>query len=231
MHEHWLLLPSFGVFLVLVAVLQEAAGAARLRALPRPLPWLLAAAFLSLCLVLARASHQRNEVWQDSVSFWRDATVHSPATGWVWNNLGTALLEKKDYAEALLALEKAEKEGGPNAASSHNIGLCLLALGRFDAAQRFFEAALRQSPGQPEILLALGQLHRRMGHPALAVDYLQSASRRGFTTYELYLALAEVLLQQHDKIKAEACLEEGLRRFPQNRELRDMLQGIPGERP
>lgn len=230
MHEHWLLLPSLGVFLVPLVLLQGALGSARWRRLPRPAPWVLAVVFIALCLQLGRASHRRNRVWQDSVSLWRDAAIHSPTEGWVWNNLGTALLEKRDFAPALQALEKARKYAGPNAATSHNLGLCLIGLRRYDEALQHFEDALRQSPDRPEIILGLGQLHRRMGNPGLAVDYLRRASLAGFTTYELYLAMAELQAQSGETAKAAASLEEGLRRFPQSRELHDALQRIRGER-
>jgi hypothetical protein len=58
---------------------------------------LQAAAVALLCVVLATATHQRNRVYADEITFWSDVTAKSPWNARGFNNLGYALaLEHRD---------------------------------------------------------------------------------------------------------------------------------------
>jgi len=68
----------------------------------------LAVTGLSAVLLLEGfATHLRNEVYRDEVSFWRDVVVQSPHNARAWNNLGIALAADCDLDRAEFAWRKA----------------------------------------------------------------------------------------------------------------------------
>lgn len=55
----------------------------------------------------------RNTIWSSQELLWKDATEKCPKSGRIWMNYGLSLMQKGDYANALIAFNKA-KEQSPN---------------------------------------------------------------------------------------------------------------------
>jgi Flp pilus assembly protein TadD/4-amino-4-deoxy-L-arabinose transferase-like glycosyltransferase len=78
-------------------------------------------------------------------------------------NLGADYLSMKDYHSALPVLKHAV-EVAPNAWQAHNnYGIALAETGSLTEAKREMEAALKLSPGNPDIVANLKDVNRRLG--------------------------------------------------------------------
>jgi Tfp pilus assembly protein PilF len=80
-----------------------------------------------------------------------------------------------------------------------------LDLGRPARARDELDAALAQTPGQPDLLTLLGETERQLKNPARAVDLLQQALRAddSFAQARYYLALALIDLDKRAEAIAE----------------------------
>lgn len=215
MHEHWIYIPSFGIFLIVAVLLRGVIvriGSAGMRKA-------LYAGFLGLCVFLGFVSHQRNEVWHEPLTLWLDASKHAAERAWVWNHIGAAYVDKKEYDLALEALYKAESVGEPTGATRQCIGLCLMHKGDLEGARRHMEEAIALCPGRPEILLGLGNLHKKMGNSQLALKFYLETMKAGWTTPEVYIATSQLAMEKGDLPIAKNLINEGLSFFPDNEDL------------
>ena len=219
MHEHWIYIPSFGVFLcVLVSAQHGIRAAARVTASPLPAR-AIGAVLLGLAVLCAVLSHDRNRVWQNPVSLWTDASRHAANRGWVWNNLAVACLEEHRVDEAMGYLQRAEELMGMTPASALNMGICLMEKGRFEEALERMQTARRLDPERAEIYAALAQLYQRMKKPMKAIDAYLAAFKLGFYSPQLFVEYTRFELSQGNVEKAEKIVAQGRKIFPRNREL------------
>ncbi len=78
-------------------------------------------------------------------------------------NLGADYLALKDYQSALPILKRAV-QAAPNVWQAHNnYGIALAETGSLAEAKRELEAALKLSPGNPDITANLADVNRRLG--------------------------------------------------------------------
>ncbi|MDY7093872.1 MAG: tetratricopeptide repeat protein [Acidobacteriota bacterium] len=99
--ERYLYLPSFGLCLLIAAVL--AAGLENRR---RRTPSLVAAVLL--VLVAGIGTVQRQEVWASDLALWTDTVEKAPSSGLAWSELGKAYLDRgSDLDRALQYYRKA----------------------------------------------------------------------------------------------------------------------------
>jgi hypothetical protein len=101
----------------------------------------VAQAFLTGCvLVLALATHHRNEVWRTDESLWRDVIAKNPENGRGLMNYGAVLMDRRDYTGALPYLQRAEEYlDSPNL--EWDLGATYHALGREEEAETHFKRA------------------------------------------------------------------------------------------
>ncbi|MGB6692347.1 MAG: tetratricopeptide repeat protein [Terracidiphilus sp.] len=94
-----------------------------------------------------------------------------PSNANAYNLLGVIDSEKKDYASALTAFQKA-LQLAPNSAEIHsNLGNAYLTAKNFDLAEKQFRTVLRLEPGNPNGNFNLGVLLLAKGLPAEAIPY------------------------------------------------------------
>ncbi|MFH2000774.1 MAG: tetratricopeptide repeat protein [Planctomycetota bacterium] len=215
MHEHWVYIPSLGIFLIAAVLLQRLfvrleAPVARRTAM---------AGFAGLCILLGFLSHQRNKVWQEPLTLWLDASEHASERAWVWNHIGAAYVDRKEYDKALEALNKAEEIGEPTGATRQCIGLCLMNQGDLEGAKKCMEEAVKLCPDRPEILYGLANLYKKMDKPQAAFNYYIKTMKAGWSTPELYLEMVRHALSNNEPDKARKLLNEGLKLFSDNEEL------------
>ena len=105
------------------------------------------AAICSITLVFAAWTYERNAIWRNPVSLWRDVVAKSPQKVRPHNNLGNALKHQGKYEEAIAHFNKA-LEINPGYAKAHNnLGTVLAAQGKTDEAIKHFGIALYINPG------------------------------------------------------------------------------------
>ncbi len=101
---------------------------------------------------------------------------------------------------------------------------------RLAEAEKLIARALTHEPENPAFLDSLGWLWYKRGDLDRAEKYLRQAVEKGGRHPEIFAHLAEVQVQQGRPEEATKTLEAGLQWSPENRELREFLLSLEGER-
>ena len=99
---------------------------------------------------------------------------------------GRRRLREGHAAQATVPLEKAKRREPNKASIRETLGIAYFRLGRYDAAEAEFRAALELSPVDDYAHYALGRCLEKLGRPAEANGHYKLASslRPGERTYE-----------------------------------------------
>jgi Tfp pilus assembly protein PilF len=128
---------------------------------------------LGTALVL---SGKRAEGKAEFLAAFNDPTNPTPEIS--SRNLGQAYLEEKNYREAVnwfrTSFTRNKSYPDPYLGFAEAVG----ALGHPDEAVSPLEVALKESPGQPDLLVALGQAYYKTGRFSEAKGRLEEAARR-----------------------------------------------------
>lgn len=99
--ERYTYIPYLGLFFVLVMLLYDIYQG-RIEALRQMKGLVIPLAFMVL-LIFSWLSYQRNLVWKDGESLWRDCTSQYPETAdYAWYGLGNVLKEKYDRPDSMM---------------------------------------------------------------------------------------------------------------------------------
>lgn len=110
--------------------------------------------------------------WRDSVSLFQHAIQVTPNNYLAYNNLGVALRQRGQTAEAMTDFQEAIKIRPHYAEAQNNLGEALLVEGRVDEASPYIQAALRGEPDSPEAHVNWATvLNARGQHNEAAAEY------------------------------------------------------------
>jgi Flp pilus assembly protein TadD len=165
--EHRNYLPS--MFLILMVVMPVDRFIRR----PGAKAGILAAVALVLCIW----TYDRNALWRDPVTLWRDCAAKSPNKARPHNNLGAALARRGSFAEAVVNYRKVLLLKPDYAEAHYGLGAIRQRQGRFESAQRHYVDALNSKPDYPEAHHNLGVLLYRQGRLQAAVEHYRAALR------------------------------------------------------
>ena len=104
---------------------------------------------VSIFIVLglnAYGVHERNKIWRDEISLWRDVTIKSPLNGRGLMNYGLAQMGKGNYATAMEYYNKAMPLLPTYSYLYINIGIAQGALGEHQEAENSFKKAIFFAP-------------------------------------------------------------------------------------
>jgi Flp pilus assembly protein TadD len=167
--EHRMYLPLTMLVLLGAVVLVDLRGSAR-----RVAPGVALAA----AVVLALATHSRNEVWADPVTLHQDIARKSPQKMRTHVNLGAALLNAGRAEEAFTAFQRA-LELSPNSYASHiGLGNAHLELDRPADALTEYQEAARIAPDQFEAPYNIGLALKAQGKLEEAAEYYTRVGTR-----------------------------------------------------
>jgi Flp pilus assembly protein TadD len=155
MAEHYLYLPSAGVFLTAALLFDRQLS--RSHRVPA-----LSAAFALLVLLLAARTVVRNRDWRDNLTLWTKTVQTAPKSARAHTNLGEVYLRQGQIAQAEREFREALRIQPDDAVNRDNHGLALLRLGRVDEAEHEFRGALRSFP-HPKTRINLGLVYLRRG--------------------------------------------------------------------
>lgn len=89
---------------------------------------------------------ERNKVWKNDITLWKDVTIKSPNNGRGLMNYGLALMAKGDYINAEIYFKKALILT-PNYSNLYiNLGIVKNAIGNKSEAENYFKKAIEISP-------------------------------------------------------------------------------------
>ena len=161
----------------------------------------LAMAAAVILLALAYGTHQRNEVWHNEESLWRDSVQKSPNNARAHYDLGRAL-EKMGRADEAITEYRIATRLWPEYSPAHNNLGNLLAnhLGRLQEAIAEYETALRFAPNCAECHMDLGAALAKMtGRLPDAIAEYQVALRITPNFAEAHTNLGAALSQLPDR--------------------------------
>jgi len=138
--------------------------------------WSLWAFFCCLTLLFAVGSYQRNLIWRDEISLWRDVVAKSPNKPRSLYNLGLALSRVSSYEEAISLLKHAISLKPDYVEAYNNLGNAFAELGKDDEAIAMYQRAISLKPDHTESLYNLGRALLVFGNrPAEAISLLSRA--------------------------------------------------------
>lgn len=153
--EHWMYLPSIGLFLGMAQSIFLALGEQRIqRAKP-----IIAGLVTIAALALAFATHKQNMVWQNPFTFYTNIFKHGEITARAHNNLAMAYSEKGQFDKAVVEYRRAIEISDTYAETRHNLAVALLNLPdreeRIPEALQELDRALEIDPNFYRAYLAL----------------------------------------------------------------------------
>jgi tetratricopeptide (TPR) repeat protein len=135
------------------------------------------AAAVVLVGVLMLIANWRGTVWRTDVSVWRQAVHEEPHRGAFWDRLGLALIERRSYQEAEVALTRAVELEPENPNVLHNMGVLLQSTQRPEEAADFYRRAIHGQPSRLLAYLNLAQVLMTLRDYPAALEVLQTATR------------------------------------------------------
>ncbi|MBT7417957.1 MAG: tetratricopeptide repeat protein [Gemmatimonadetes bacterium] len=147
-NEHRLYLPMAGWALAVAALLDRVQ---------------LGRIWLVVLLLLMALTVQRNEVWRDEVTLWRDAVAKGGHMARPHVNLGKALLQQGELEEAIAVSHKALAIEPQLERAHYNIGTAYLRQERYELAKAHLRRALEIRPDMLPALNNLGNIYQQQG--------------------------------------------------------------------
>jgi Flp pilus assembly protein TadD len=220
MAEHYLYLPSAGIFLAAAVLLERGLVQPRLRGAT-------VAAFIVVVASLGIRTVVRNRDWRDSRTLWTKTIQTAPGSARAHNNVGEVALRQGHLQQAYREFQEAVRIQPDDAINRDNLGEALLRLGLFDEAEEHFRESLRIKPDfpKPHVNLGLVYLNRRQlddaereFRAALASQRLTQSFRAAITSN-----LGIVLTLKGRKQEAEQAFTQAVRLDPDNSDARANL--------
>ncbi len=148
---------------------------------------------VSLIILLSLLSFQRNRIWKDELSLWRDTAAKSPEKGRPLNNLGFILNQEGKYLEAVRVLEKALRAVPDYPEAMVNLAIGYKNLNRLEKAEKFCQRALELKPDYPRAYNTLAEIRRRRGENRAAIRAYRRALNLDPSLFEARNNLANLL--------------------------------------
>jgi len=180
-YEHRTYLPSMLVILIMVLFIKQVVQNRRI----------VMVSLITITMLFSYWTYERNKIWQDELTLWKDVQQKSPNKARANLNLGLAYVEKNRAEEAITYLKKAlylyeqlRNEG--KYVKSTGISLCLRLLGNaylqkgeYEKAIGYLNNALKESSinaaGDVKTYHLLGQAYAKRLQAQEAVFYFSKA--------------------------------------------------------
>lgn len=138
--EHRLYLPS--VFLLLAFVMLCVRGMAFRK--------VVVVILGAICVILAAWTYERNTLWRDTITLYRDCVQKSPDKARPHILLGTALMRAGRYRQSIVQFRNALAIDPTIIQLHNNMGISLVSLGDYEAGIAHFKKALELNPDMVE---------------------------------------------------------------------------------
>ena len=174
-YEHRLYLPSLGIFLALSVLGAE--SLARLKTgngAKQGLKILIPAVII---IPLAIMTYQRNAVWSDRESLWKDAAEKSPTLPRPHYNLANVYAQRRQYDKAMPYYFKTIRLKPDHAKAHNNLGYCYFFKKDIRRAIAESKIALKYNPKLVDAYFNLGIYYWNLGKLEAARRQLQKALR------------------------------------------------------
>ncbi len=133
----------------------------------------VAGVLASLCVVCGWLTYEREFLYRDSATLWRDAIAHRPGNERAHGNLGAVLAARGDYAKARVALEAAVRLDPSYSDPKLYLGIILASQGEFVRAADELRWAAEHHPRRALASFWAGIAFERVHGLRRAIDYYQ----------------------------------------------------------
>lgn len=222
-HDRFVYAPSIGFCILAAAALTAAGNLLSARSESAKLAFPAAVVALAFVVTLVNLPVFRNDV----AVFTRAVEV-TPDNASMVLDLGTVLLEQKDYAQGIPLIERAMELRPTDASAAYNRGRAAWELGDNPTAERYFVRAL-QLHYQPEYLIQFVSVEIRLGKLGDAEAAAREALRLDPRVENGHLALGAVLFEKGDRTGAAEEFKQQLILDPSNRGAQMGLQRLAGK--
>ncbi|RMF98394.1 MAG: tetratricopeptide repeat protein, partial [Candidatus Schekmanbacteria bacterium] len=128
------------------------------------------------CILLILLACERNSIWSDEVSLWKDAAVKSPFKAKPLNNMAYVHIQRKEYKKAEEELLEALKLDSHYGQAYFNLGTLFSETERYDKAIEFFKRAYEINKDFKGAPVNIGVIYARaMGNYAEAEKWFRYA--------------------------------------------------------
>jgi len=152
MAEHYLYLPSAGIFLAAGVLLEGALVQPRRQAAT-------VVAFTLVVALLGVRTVVRNRDWRDNQTLWTKTIQTAPGSARAHVNVGELALRQGRSLQAFREFQEAIRIQPDDAVNRDNLGIVLLRHGLFNEAEQQFREALRILPRFPKSHVNLGLIY------------------------------------------------------------------------
>lgn len=230
MAEHWLYVPSMGVFLLVGWGLE--------RLWPMRQQRTALAVTLAVCAVLGAATITRNRDWRGPIPLFEATTRSAPHSARAWTNLANAYREAGRADAARLAYDRARQAIAaappPRITRSARQAAHEMALlanieqqnGRFTEAEARYRAALALDQSLPSAWNNLGLTLNALGRPQDAADAFAAAIRLYPDFAAAHSNLGNVRFRRGELEQAKADYQSALRLNPEYAEAYNNLGSV-----
>jgi len=188
--EHWLYLPSIGLFMVI------GYGVSRLFLKSLPIRRLTIIALAALVGIYSGLTIIRNADWSNPVLFYQKTLHYTPQSPRLHYNLGLAYVENNQFDEAVQSFKKAVELNPKYEEAYSCLGNAYSMKGLYDKAKEAFEKSLQIDPDSDKSHNGLGIVYDETGQYDQAIDEYKKALKTDPKNAKIHYNLANAYFQK-----------------------------------
>ncbi len=178
MAEHWLYLPSIGLFLI-------AAGGLTYLYKVKGLKILFWVSVIGIAAFYCCLTIRQNKYWSNPITFYERSLEYAPGSIRMHNGLALAYYNAARPAKAIAAFKKAIEILPDTACFYNNLGSIYYVMGKQDEAIAMFTQAIEINPAYAEAYNNLAINYFKRKQYKLAIEYCDKAQELGFVNSQL----------------------------------------------
>ena len=166
--EHRNYLPSMLIILMLVMLVCQ-------HIKPK---WFQIGLLITVAILFSVWTYERNNVWKDDITLWRDCVEKSPDKARPHNSLGAALLIRENINEAIIHFSEALRIKPDDLKALNNMGIALAKKGYIEEATGYFTQALHIKPDDDNTHNNIGFVMAKQGNLNQAIKHYSKALQK-----------------------------------------------------
>lgn len=195
MAEHWLYLPSLGIFFIIAIGLN--------RLIQSKLPEITSVGFvIFICIYFSFLIIKQNFIWKDTFTFYQYLLKFSPSNARVHYNLANSFRKIGIFDEAILEYKRAIALRPQYPDAHTNLGVVYLKKEEFKEAAKYFIESLNLNPSDLQTLINLAETYRYLREFDKAVDIYKRVISVNPGNIQTHINLGATYAMKNNYVKA-----------------------------